>query len=59
MTAWRVMYHSRDQNGADVAVSGTVVAPKGTAPAGGRGGHRAVRGVRGSALTRLDPIRGR
>jgi alpha-beta hydrolase superfamily lysophospholipase len=34
--AWRVMYHSRDLNGDDIAVSGTVIAPAGTAPEGGR-----------------------
>ena len=36
MTAWRILYHSRDLNGADVAVSGTVVVPTSPAPAGGR-----------------------
>jgi len=34
--AWRVLYHSRDLNGVDILVSGVVVAPAGTAPAGGR-----------------------
>lgn len=34
--AWRVMYHSRDLNGDDIAVSGTVIAPAGPAPEGGR-----------------------
>jgi alpha-beta hydrolase superfamily lysophospholipase len=34
--AWRIMYHSRDLNGADVVVTGVVVTPLGPAPAGGR-----------------------
>lgn len=34
--AWRILYHSRDLNGEDIAVSGTVVAPAGPAPDGGR-----------------------
>jgi alpha-beta hydrolase superfamily lysophospholipase len=34
--AWRVMYHSRDIDGADIAASGVVVAPTGPAPRGGR-----------------------
>jgi hypothetical protein len=34
--AWAVLYHSRDFDGRDVAVSGVVVAPPGPAPAGGR-----------------------
>jgi pimeloyl-ACP methyl ester carboxylesterase len=34
--AWRVLYHSRDASGHDIAVSGIVVAPTGPAPNGGR-----------------------
>jgi Secretory lipase len=34
--AWRVLYHSQDLNGADVLVSGVVVAPASPAPPGGR-----------------------
>jgi hypothetical protein len=34
--AWRVLYHSTDLRGADVVVSGVVVAPAGAPPAGGR-----------------------
>ncbi len=34
--AWKVLYHSRSVDGRDVAVSGVVVAPAGTAPKGGR-----------------------
>jgi pimeloyl-ACP methyl ester carboxylesterase len=34
--AWRVMYHSRDANGNDIAVTGVVVAPTGPAPRNGR-----------------------
>jgi pimeloyl-ACP methyl ester carboxylesterase len=34
--AWRVMYHSRDVHGADIAASGIVVAPVGPAPRDGR-----------------------
>ena len=34
--AWRVLYHSTDAFGADIVVSGVVVAPSGPAPAGGR-----------------------
>ncbi len=34
--AWRVIYHSRDQDGDDIPVSGIVVVPDGAAPAGGR-----------------------
>jgi alpha-beta hydrolase superfamily lysophospholipase len=34
--AWRVLYHSRAVDGADIAVSGVVVAPVGSPPAGGR-----------------------
>jgi hypothetical protein len=34
--AWAILYHSRDFDGRDVAVSGLVVAPPGTAPPGGR-----------------------
>jgi alpha-beta hydrolase superfamily lysophospholipase len=34
--AWAILYHSRSLDGHDVAVSGTVVAPPGAAPAGGR-----------------------
>lgn len=36
MRAWRVIYHSRDLDGADVLVSGVVVAPDAPAPPGGR-----------------------
>lgn len=40
LTAWRVIYHTRDQTGADVAASGLVVTPAagrgGPVPAGGR-----------------------
>lgn len=35
-TVWRILYHSETVTGADVAVSGYVIAPGGTAPAGGR-----------------------
>jgi alpha-beta hydrolase superfamily lysophospholipase len=35
-TAWRVLYHSTDLSGADILVSGTVIAPSGSAPAEGR-----------------------
>jgi acetyl esterase/lipase len=34
--AWAVLYHSRDLDGRDVAVSGVVVVPPGAAPSGGR-----------------------
>jgi Secretory lipase len=34
--AWAILYHSRDFDGRDVAVSGVVIAPPGPAPAGGR-----------------------
>jgi alpha-beta hydrolase superfamily lysophospholipase len=34
--AWAVLYHSGSLDGRDVAVSGTVLAPPGAAPAGGR-----------------------
>lgn len=34
--AWRVIYHSTDVHGDDIAVSGVVVAPEGEPPAGGR-----------------------
>jgi Secretory lipase len=34
--AWAVLYHSRDFDGRDTAVSGLVVAPPGAAPPGGR-----------------------
>lgn len=34
--AWRVLYHSTDVHGADILVSGTVVAPSSRAPKGGR-----------------------
>ena len=34
--AWRVLYHSRDANGDDIAVSGVVVAPRAPGPRGGR-----------------------
>jgi hypothetical protein len=34
--AWRVLYHSRNLAGDDIAVSGVVVAPDGTAPKGNR-----------------------
>jgi hypothetical protein len=34
--AWKVLYHSRSIAGDDIAVSGVVVVPDGTAPAGGR-----------------------
>ena len=34
--AWRVLYHSTDVTGADIVVSGTVIAPTTPAPAGGR-----------------------
>jgi hypothetical protein len=34
--AWAVLYHSRDFDGRDVAVSGVVVAPPGAAPPEGR-----------------------
>jgi acetyl esterase/lipase len=35
-TAWRVVYHTRDQAGHDVPVSGVIVAPTGPVPPGGR-----------------------
>lgn len=35
-TVLRVLYHSRSLAGADIAVSGLIVVPRGTAPAGGR-----------------------
>jgi alpha-beta hydrolase superfamily lysophospholipase len=34
--AWAILYHSRDFDGRDVAVSGVVVAPSGPVPPGGR-----------------------
>lgn len=34
--AWRVIYHSRDLEGADIPVSGTVIVPDAPAPEGGR-----------------------
>ncbi len=34
--AWRVLYHSTGLDGADIAVSGVIVAPTSSAPAGGR-----------------------
>lgn len=34
--AWRVLYHSTDLAGADIIVSGVVIAPEKTGPAGGR-----------------------
>ena len=34
--AWRVLYHSRDLNGAELLTSGIVVAPDAPAPPGGR-----------------------
>ena len=34
--AWAILYHSRDLDGRDVAVSGVVVAPPGVDPPGGR-----------------------
>jgi Secretory lipase len=34
--AWAILYHSRDFDGRDVAVSGVVVAPPGAAPPGAR-----------------------
>ena len=34
--AWAILYHSRSFDGHDVAVSGTVLAPPGPGPAGGR-----------------------
>ena len=34
--AWRVLYHSTDVTGADIIVSGVVIAPDGDAPAGSR-----------------------
>lgn len=35
-TAWRVLYHSRDLAGDDIAVSGVVIVPDGPVPDGGR-----------------------
>jgi pimeloyl-ACP methyl ester carboxylesterase len=66
MKAWRVLYHSRDQNGADIAVSGTVVTPTTAAPAGGRPivswGHpttgSAARCAPSSGIAPLDLIEG-
>src|SRR6478752_2366438 len=34
--AWRVLYHTTDVTGADIVVSGVVIAPTAPAPAGGR-----------------------
>jgi hypothetical protein len=34
--AWRVLYHTTDVTGADIVVSGTVIAPTTPAPTGGR-----------------------
>ena len=34
--AWRILYHSRDVHGADILVSGVIVAPAGPPPSGGR-----------------------
>lgn len=35
-SAWRVLYHSRDLAGEDIAVSGVIVAPNGPVPRSGR-----------------------
>src|SRR5258708_23572948 len=35
ISAVRILYHSRSPNGEDVAVSGVVLVPRGTPPAGG------------------------
>src|SRR4051812_36973578 len=35
-SAWRVIYHSRDLAGGDIAVSGVVIEPVGPVPDGGR-----------------------
>jgi alpha-beta hydrolase superfamily lysophospholipase len=35
-TLWRILYHSRDLSGGDIAVSGYVVVPGGPVPKGGR-----------------------
>lgn len=52
-TIWRILYTSRDLDGAPVAISGTLAAPTGPAPAGGFPllaiGHGTTGIVRGSA----------
>jgi alpha-beta hydrolase superfamily lysophospholipase len=64
--AWRIMYHSRDLHGDDIAVSGTVISPAGPAPEGGRPivawGHpttgAAARCAPSSGLAPLDLVEG-
>jgi hypothetical protein len=47
--AWKILYHSRSVDGADVAVSGVVVTPTNKAPAGGRPVVSMAHGTRGIA----------
>lgn len=59
--AWRVVHHSRDQAGADIAVSAMVIAPDGPPPPGGRPvvawGHPTTGMVARCAPSRgLDPF---
>ncbi len=56
--AWRVMYHSRDLDGNDTAVTGIVAAPTGDAPEGGFPVLAIAHGTEGLArkcATSLDP----
>lgn len=62
-TAWRILFHSRDVAGGDIAVSGFAVMANGPAPAGGRPVLAYAHGIRG--LARLcapsnltDPLAG-
>ena len=47
--AWRILFHSRDVTGHDIAVSGFVVMANGPAPAGGRPVLAYAHGIRGLA----------
>lgn len=49
VTSWRILYHSRDRGGADIAVSGAVIVPPGPTPSGGRPVVAWAHGTDGSA----------
>lgn len=55
--AWKVLYHSRNIAGRDIAVSGVIVVPDGKAPAGGRPVVSWAHGTHGIA-DRCAPSRG-
>jgi pimeloyl-ACP methyl ester carboxylesterase len=48
-TIWRILYHSQDRTGADIAVSGFAIVPASAPPSGGRPVYAWAHGAQGQA----------